>query len=42
MIKAEDFNLKHTIESGQPLTFYADLRTGVKIDSLSYPTERGT
>ncbi len=35
------FNLKYTIESGQPLTFYSDLRGGSKFDSLCYPTEKG-
>lgn len=41
MLIARDLNLKYTIESGQPLTFYSDLRTASRIDSLSYVTEKG-
>ena len=41
MIKAEDFNLKYTVESGQPLTFYSDLHSASRTDSLSYVTEKG-
>jgi N-glycosylase/DNA lyase len=41
MLIAKDFSLKHTIESGQPLTFYSDFHPGKRMDSLSYPTERG-
>ena len=41
MIATCDFSLRHTIESGQPLTFYSDLYTGKLQDRLAYPTSKG-
>lgn len=34
-------NLRYTIESGQPLTFYSNLHVGSRIARLSYVTEKG-
>ncbi len=42
MIATRDFNLRHTIQSGQPLTFYSDLHTGRREDTLAYPTSKGS
>ena len=42
MIIARDFNLRHTIQSGQPLTFYSDLHIGRLEDKLFYPTSKGS
>lgn len=41
MLKLSDFNLRHTIESGQPLTFYSQYSSGNGTESLSYVTSRG-
>ncbi len=41
MLYARDFNLRYTVEGGQPLTFYSDLNTVKDADILSYPTSKG-
>ena len=41
MFVAGDLNLKYTVESGQPLTFYSDFHSGRVEDKLSYPTSKG-
>jgi N-glycosylase/DNA lyase len=38
---AKDFNLKYTIESGQPLAFYNEYSKINNIERLTYPTEKG-
>jgi len=40
-IIAKDFNLRHTIESGQPLTFFGDYSFSNNETFLSYPVEYG-
>ncbi len=41
MIHAENFSLKHTIDGGQPLAFYADMKLEKVFEGLGYVTERG-
>ncbi|MGB9732283.1 MAG: DNA-3-methyladenine glycosylase family protein [Candidatus Micrarchaeia archaeon] len=41
LIRARDFNLRYTIESGQPLTFFADYSFSGKIAHLKYPMYEG-
>ncbi|MFP3279201.1 MAG: hypothetical protein RXP92_02745 [Candidatus Micrarchaeota archaeon] len=40
-IIAKDFNLRYTIESGQPLTFFGDYSFSNNETFLSYPAEHG-
>ena len=40
-IIAKDFNLRHTIESGQPLTFFGNYSFSNNKTFLSYPVEHG-
>ncbi len=41
MINTSDFSLRHTIESGQPLTFYSNYSQSNGIESLKYVTMKG-
>ncbi len=42
MIYANDFDLRLTVESGQPLTFHGDYNaTGRRLETLSYVTDKG-
>ncbi len=41
MIKASNFNIKYTVESGCPLTFYSDFESRNGISRITYPTENG-
>lgn len=41
MISVSDFNLRHTIESGQPLTFYSNYSKAAGKELLSYATMEG-
>lgn len=41
MILVSDFNLRHTIESGQPLTFYSNYSKANGKELLSYATMKG-
>ncbi len=42
MIEAQDFCLRFTVESGQPLAFYSDFeRAQNGASSITYPTEKG-
>ncbi len=40
-ILAKDFNIRHTIESGQPLTFFADYSFDGTLARISYPFKNG-
>ena len=41
-IVAKDFNLRHTVESGQPLTFYSSYGAASGFETLSYVTGTGS
>jgi N-glycosylase/DNA lyase len=41
MISVKDFSLRHTIESGQPLTFYSSYSSHAGAESLKYVTMLG-
>ena len=41
MIRVKDFNLLHTTESGQPLTFYGNYSNENGKEKLSYVTQDG-
>lgn len=41
MIGIDDFDIEHTIHSGQPLMFYSDFERDRGISTVTYPTEKG-
>ncbi len=41
MIHIDDFDIEHTVHSGQPLNFYSDFESKNGESKIIYPTERG-
>jgi N-glycosylase/DNA lyase len=41
MLRVADFSLRHTVESGQPLTFHSRYSAGNGIEKLVYTTQKG-
>lgn len=41
MLSVKDFSLRHTVESGQPLTFHSEYSCSGGVESLSYVTNSG-